>query len=458
MELYFFNTLGRKKEKFVPIVPGKVGLYTCGPTVYDFAHLGNFRTFIFEDVLRRTLEYNGFEVKHVMNITDVGHLVSNADEGEDKIELGAKREGKTAWEIAAYYTEAFLRDSALLNIKRAHILPRATDHIKEQIELIQVLEKKGFTYRTSDGIYYDTSKFKDYWKLSGQRPEERLAGARVEINPEKKNPWDFALWKFSPKDKKRQMEWPSPWGIGFPGWHIECSAMSVKYLGQPFDIHTGGVDHIPIHHTNEIAQSEGAFNKKMVNYWLHGEFLMVEGKRMGKSEGNLIKLQDIIAKGFDPLAFRYLCLTSHYRSILNFTWKSLEAAQNSLNRLREHLSNLSDYKPSEINSEYKNRFLKAINDDLNTPEGLSVMWEMLRSKIPEGEKLATLLDFDKVLGLKLEIMKEGVPEEVKRLVDEREGLRKKRKWAEADKIRQKIAELGYLVEDTPKGPKVKKLA
>lgn len=461
MEIYFFNTFGRKKEKFVPINPGNVGLYTCGPTVYDYAHIGNFRTYIFEDILRRVLEYNGFKVRHVMNITDVGHLTSDADTGEDKVEQSAREKKMNAWELAEFYTKIFREDMKRLNLLEPSIWCKATDHIKEQIELIKVLESKGFTYKISDGIYFDTSKFKDYWKLSGQKPEERIAGARIEVNPEKKQPWDFALWKFSPKDKKRQMEWDpkdygAEWPVGFPGWHIECSAMSTKYLGQPFDIHTGGVDHISIHHTNEIAQSEAAFNKKMANYWLHGEFLMVEGRRMGKSEGNLLKISDLIKKGFDPLAFRYLCLTSHYRSILNFTWKSLDGAQNSLNRLREYAINLGREGKGKVNEDYKKKFLQEINDDLNTSKALAVVWEMLRSNLPAKDKFATLLDFDKVMGLKLEEEIFEVPEEVKKLAEERERLRREKNWEEADKIRLKILDMGYIIEDTPKGLKVKK--
>jgi cysteinyl-tRNA synthetase len=311
-------------------------LYTCGPTVYNFAHIGNLRTYIFEDILRRTLEFNGYKVKQVMNITDVGHLTSDADTGEDKIEIGTKREGKSAWEIAKKYTDAFLCDLESLNIKKPHTLCKATDHISEMIELIKKIEQKGLVYQIGDGIYFDTSKLDDYGKLANLSVNGLKAGARVDIVEGKRNKTDFALWKFSPKNAKRQMEWDSPWGRGFPGWHIECSAMSIKYLGEHFDIHCGGVDHIPIHHTNEIAQSEAATGKKpWVNYWLHGEFLILENSRMGKSAGNFITLATLKEKGYDPIVYRYLCLGAHYRKPLTFSFDSLEHAKNSYERLKE---------------------------------------------------------------------------------------------------------------------------
>ncbi|MCS6937276.1 MAG: cysteine--tRNA ligase [Candidatus Bipolaricaulota bacterium] len=462
--LKLFNTLGRRKEEFKPLYDNEVGMYTCGPTVYQYAHIGNLRTYIFEDILRRVLEYNNYKVKHVMNITDVGHLTSDADEGEDKMEVGARLAGKSAWEIAQLYTEAFFKDTERLNILKPHIVCKATDHIPEQIALIQKLEAKGFTYRTSDGIYFDVSKFPDYGKLAGQRLEEKEAGARVEVNPEKRNPADFALWKFSPKGVKRQMEWDSPWGVGFPGWHIECSAMSTKYLGQPFDIHCGGVDHIPIHHTNEIAQSEAAEGVKMANFWLHGEFMIVEGRRMGKSEGNAYLLDDLIKRGYDPLAFRYLCLNTHYRIQLNFTWQALDGAQTALERLREHVRTAraggGDPAQGKISPEVRERFLAAINDDLNVPQALGVVWDFVRSPQNPSDKLATLLDFDRVLGLRLsEVHAEEtveVPQEVRELLTQREAARKAKNFKEADALRAKIAQLGYDVIDTPQGPKVKR--
>ncbi|MFH1968196.1 MAG: cysteine--tRNA ligase, partial [bacterium] len=330
MALELYNTLSLKKEIFKPIENKKVGLYTCGPTVYNFVHIGNLRTFIFEDILRRVLEYNDFEVKHVMNITDVGHLISDNDEGEDKIEKSAREQKKSAWQIAYFYTEEFKKDIAELNIEPAQIMPKATEHIQEQIDLIKKLEAKGVVYKIRDGIYFDTSKFKKYGKLGNHEPEQARFRARININTEKKHPADFALWKFSPRlgsgQARRQMEWPSPWGIGFPGWHIECSAMAVKYLGQPFDIHTGGIDHIPVHHQNEIAQSEMAYDKPLANYWLHGEFLVIDQKKMAKSEDNFITLNTLKEKNINPLAYRFLILNSHYRKPLNFSWEALESA------------------------------------------------------------------------------------------------------------------------------------
>jgi cysteinyl-tRNA synthetase len=472
MEIKLLNTMGRKKEVFKPINKEEVRMYCCGPTVYNYAHIGNLRTYIFEDVLRRVLEFNGFKVRHVMNITDVGHLTSDADTGEDKMEVGAKRERKTVWEIAEFYTKAFFEDTQRLNILRPTIVCKATDHIKEMIELIQKLEKKGYTYIIEDdGVYYDTSKFKDYGKLTGMNFEELQenlkAGARVEFNPKKRNITDFALWKFSPKDKKRQMEWDSPWGIGFPGWHIECSAMSMKYLGESFDIHCGGIDHIPIHHTNEIAQSEGATGKKFVNYWLHGAFLVMGKKeKMAKSAGNILTLQTLIDKGFDPLDYRYLCLTAHYRSELEFSWESLKAARKSLLKLREKIEEFREKAKKEKNEsdpkivkKYQEAFLEAINDDLNMPKALSIVWDLIKTKekISAKDRLRLLFEFDKVLGLNLEKeKKEEIPEEIEKLVEEREEARKKGDFKKADEIREKIKSMGYLVEDTKNGPKIKK--
>lgn len=472
-KLKLYNTLSGKKEEFKPIEDKKVGLYTCGPTVYNFAHIGNLRTFIFEDILRRTLEYNDYEVKHVMNITDVGHLTSNEDTGEDKIEKAAAEQKKSAWEIAEFYTKEFKKDIIDLNIEPAHILPKATEHIKEQIELIKILEEKGFTYKTSDGIYFDTSKFKVYGKLGNIDIRGLEEGARIEKNKEKKNLTDFALWKFSPDPpaggKKRQMEWDSPWGIGFPGWHIECSAMAVKYLGQPFDIHTGGIDHIPVHHQNEIAQSEAAHGKPLVNYWMHGEFLVISPVRnsasnrvkMGKSEGNLITLNTIKEKGFNPLAYRFLVLGAHYKTPLNFSWEAMETAKNGLEHLYNQLSVISR-QPSDskkIDKKFKEKFLKAINDDLNAPKALAVIQDLLKSKlIADSCKLTTLLDFDRVLGLKLKEALEPIkaPQEVIDLAEKREQMRKDKNWAESDALREKIQELGFDIEDTDKGYTIKK--
>jgi len=457
--------MGRKKQLFKPLKDKEVRMYSCGPTVYDYAHLGHFRAYVFVDVLKRVLEYNGFKVKHVMNITDVGHLTSDADTGEDKMEKGAKREGKTVWEIAEFYTKDFFDAMDKLNVKKANVICKATDNIKEMIEFIKKIEKNGYAYRTSDGIYFDTSKLKDYGKLAGLDINGLKEGARVEPNPEKRNPTDFALWKFSPKDSKRQMEWPSPWGIGFPGWHIECSAMSIKYLGDQIDIHTGGVDHIPIHHTNEIAQSQGALKKETVRFWLHNEFVLINNQKMSKSLNNFYTMRDIINKGFDPLALRYLLLTSHYRSKLNFTWESLQSAQNSLNTLRENIILLQkpDKKKSDKRkiNEYKKKFLEFINDDLNTPYAISLLWKLIRDEdeISNKDKYKLIMDFDRVFGLNLKDIKEvkiKVPKEIQKLIKEREDARKRKDWKRADEIREEIRAKGYVIEDSKDGVKISK--
>ncbi|HNZ84594.1 MAG TPA: cysteine--tRNA ligase, partial [Candidatus Woesebacteria bacterium] len=334
-ELKFFNTLSRTKETFEPIETGKVGIYSCGPTVYSSPHIGNMYAYVCWDVLVRVLQYLGYEVKNVINITDVGHLVSDGDSGEDKMEKGSKKEGVSVWEIAKKYEDEFLNNLDELNIKRPWKLPRATDHIAEQINLIQKIEANGYTYKTSDGIYFDTSKMVDYGKMANLNLEKIKEGARVEVNEEKKHPTDFALWKFSPKDVKRQMEWESPWGVGFPGWHIECTAMSTKYLGEKFDIHTGGEDHIPVHHTNEIAQAEGAFGHDLVKYWIHNAFITFKGNKISKSSGGLWTIADLKKMGFEPLAFRYMVLSSHYRKGMEFSIESLKSAQTALLKLRK---------------------------------------------------------------------------------------------------------------------------
>jgi len=472
--LKLYNTLSRKKEVFKPIKDpegkqasygaGKeIGLYTCGPTVYWYSHLGNLRTYIFEDILRRILEYNGYKVKQVMNITDVGHLTSDADTGEDKIEVGAKRERKTAWQIAQFYTDAFKKDIKRLNIQSPTLWVKATDHIKEQIEIIKILGEKGFTYKIADGIYFDTSKLKNYGKLAGFKKRKLKAGARVEMVSGKKNPTDFALWKFTPAGIKRQMEWDSPCGRGFPGWHTECVAMAVKYLGIPFDIHTGGIDHIPIHHTNEIAQSEAAFGKSLAKFWLHGEFLTLKKGRMGKSEGNIIILDDLIKKEVTPLAYRYLCLTTHYRSKLNFSWPTLKGAQNALDNLNQKLSEIIENKKQKIDSKkiknYLAKFSNFINDDLDTPKALALMWEIIKTqKVSNQEKYKLILDFDKVFGLDLaKVKKPKIPQEIKKLVEIREKYRAEKNWKKADEIRREIRNLGYQIEDIKTGPKIKKI-
>lgn len=467
--LSFYNTLTRQKEEFKPIHEGKVSLYACGPTVYWFAHIGNMRYFLFVDLLARTLRANGYEVKQVMNITDVGHLTGDVDEGEDKMIIAMRREGKTAHEIAQFYTDAFLKDVDQLNVKRANIYSKATDHIPEQVEMIQRLEKNGYTYRTSDGIYFDTSKLASYGRLSGQKAEEKKAGARVEMG-EKRNATDFALWKLSnpqldsPEEQsdegshsKREMQWDSPWGIGFPGWHIECSAMSMKYLDVPFDIHTGGVDHIAVHHENEIAQTQGAEGVREANVWMHSEFLTIDNGKMSKSLGNLYTIDNLIQKGYDPLAFRYLVLGAHYRSKINFTFEALDAAQNALTKLREIVR---DWDEPDIGcADLEDTFFAAVNDDLNTPEALAVVWELVHADLPTASKSESLLRMDQVLGLHL---KEyiahplEIPLEVQQLVSEREEARTKSDWNRSDALRLSIEALGYHVEDTAEGSRVKK--
>jgi len=467
-KLFLYNTLSRKKEEFIPIKKGKVGLYTCGPTVYNYAHIGNLRTYLFEDFLRRVLEYNGYKVKQVMNITDVGHLTGDMDMGEDKIESGAAREGKSAWEIAEFYTVAFKKDLAALNILEPDVWCKATDSIDEQIAMIKTLEEKGYTYKTSDGIYFNTAKVSDYNKLSHLPLDELKEGARVEKNPEKKNLTDFALWKFSPAGAKRQMEWPSPWGLGFPGWHIECSAMSLAELKDQLDIHCGGIDHINIHHTNEIAQSEAATGKKFFNYWLHGAFLNIKGgKKMAKSAENFLTLEKaLIKKGIDPLAYRFAALQVHYRKPMEYSEAGLAQAVQGLESLKKQVAALGD-KCGKIDSGFQEKFLAAINDDLNMPQALAVAAAVLKSDLVPADKLATILDFDKVLGLNLDKAEEEMNQEVesndlsgsaRKLITERQVARIAKDWAKADSLRDELEKLGFTVEDTKDGQKIKKTA
>ncbi|MFA6215847.1 MAG: cysteine--tRNA ligase [Patescibacteria group bacterium] len=448
-KISLYNTLTRKKSDFKPIAGKTVGLYACGPTVYNHAHIGNLRTYLFEDLLKRVLLYNGYKVKHVTNITDVGHLTSDADVGEDKLEKGARREGKTVWEIAEFYTQEFKKNLKDLNILEPSVWCKATDYIKEQIDLVKKLEKKGLTYKTADGIYFDTSRYPEYAKLANLNLAGQKAGARVEVNPEKRNPTDFALWKFSPKDSKRQMEWDSPWGKGFPGWHLECSAMSLKKLGSEFDIHCGGIDHIPVHHTNERAQNWGITGREAVKFWLHGEFLVIDSGRMGKSEGNLIILQTAIDKGFDPLAFRYLCLQTHYRQKLNFSWEALQAAQNGLVELKNKIRALGIIEKmvkGKIIKSFKRKFVLAINDDLNLPKALAIIWELTKSGEKPQDVKETLIDFDKVLGLGFDKVS-LIPEEIIKLANERQQAREKREWEKADELRKVIEGKGYVIDD-----------
>lgn len=449
-----YNTLTKKKEEFKPINENEIGLYTCGPTVYWYAHIGNLKTYIFEDILKKVLKYNGYNVKHVMNITDVGHLTSDEDEGEDKLEKGAKNEKKTVIDIVNFYTDQFKKDLKNLNIEDPTVWIKATETIDDQINLIKLLEEKGYTYKTSDGIYFDTSKLENYGVLWGDK-EKTDFKSRIKENQEKKNSADFALWKFSPKDQKRQMEWASPWGIGFPGWHTECVVMGSKNLGIPFDIHCGGVDHISVHHTNEIAQAEAAYGKPLSNFWMHGEFLVLKDDKMSKSKGNILTLKDLKT----PLAYRYLCLTGHYRSKLNFSAEALEGAENSLKKLKDKINQLdlsSHSKNQELKEGYLSKFKEFINDDLNIPQALALMWDALKDdQLSDSEKYEIVQDFDRVfsLGLKQEI--QNIPEEIIKLADEREEAREQKDWQRSDELRKLIEEKGYSIEDTPDGTEIK---
>lgn len=462
-QVYLYNSLTKKKEEFIPIASDVVGLYTCGPTVYNYAHLGNLRTFLFEDFLKRILSYNNYNVFHVQNITDVGHLTGDMDMGEDKMEKGAAREGLTAWEIADKYTKAFKEDLKHLNILDPDVWEKVTDNISEQIDLIKQLEEKGFAYQISDGLYFDTSKFPEYNKLSHLSLEELKEGARVEINEEKRNATDFALWKFSPKDSKRQMEWDSPWGVGFPGWHIECSAISLKHLENNLDIHCGGVDHINVHHTNEIAQSESATDKKFFNYWMHGAFLnILGGKKMAKSADNFLSLaKALLEKDINPLAFRLAALQVHYRKPMEYSEKSLKQAESALFSLYRHFRKL-DRSTSitstdrSLSKEIREDFLKAINDDLNTAQALATANSVFKANLSDAAKAELILDFDRVLGLdfaNLDVTEtaslklEQLPEEVQKMIELRTKARMEKDFAKADSLRQEIDKAGFLLKD-----------
>ncbi|MCX7955622.1 MAG: cysteine--tRNA ligase [Patescibacteria group bacterium] len=456
MKLY--NTLTKKIEEFTPLNPPNVAFYSCGPTVYDYTHIGHMRTYINNDLLKRTLKYLGFKVKHVMNITDVGHLTGDDDRGEDKMEKGAKKTGKTVWEVAQFYTDFFLKTIKKLNIEYPDILCPATKHINEMINLIKILEKKGFTYETKEAVYFDVKKYKKYGALSNQKLEEKIKGAREEvyIDKDKKNPADFALWfKRVGRFADHTMHWDSPWGDGFPGWHIECSAMSMKYLGETVDIHAGGVDHIPVHHENEIAQSEAATEKTFVRFWFHNNFLMVDNQKMSKSLGNFYTLDDLKKHNIEPLAIRYLFLQSHYRSIMNFTWQSAKAAQeafknlvNKIIELKQEEKKLSLSKTDNKKIEdYKEKFKKAISNDLQIPEALSIFWSLIKSDLTPSAKLNLIYDFDQVFGLKLWEINHLIPEEIIKLANKRLILRQQKKFAEADSIRKEIKKKGYLIED-----------
>ena len=459
MDIYFYNTLTKKKEKFEPIKEGEVKIYSCGPTVYKDATIGNLRTYIFMDSLRRTLKYNGYKLKHAMNITDVGHLVSDGDEGEDKMIKSSRETGKDPLEIATYYTKLFLDDCKKLNIDMPEIICKATAHIEDMEKFVAKLIENGYAYETSTAIYFDVSKLDNYGILSGINLKEQKAGARIEIDEEKKNPYDFALWIKAPKN--HLMKWESPWGLCYPGWHIECSAMSNKYLGDVFDIHTGGVDLIPTHHENEIAQSKGVTGKIPARYWMHGEFLLIDGGKMSKSLNNAYLLSDIINKGYEPLSYKLLNFSSHYRNKLNFTWEALDSSSKALQKLREgyrkHLEGNDVIEEDKIN-EYKEQFLEAINDDLNMPLAMAIVWEVIKRNEKSKQYAQVLLDFDRVLGLEIDKENEvqELPDEVKNLIEERKKAREYKDYEKSDELRNKIEKMGYKVKDSKDGMQVQK--
>ena len=458
MELKLYNTLSKQKEVFKPINDDKVRMYSCGPTVYYYAHIGNLRTYLFMDNLRRVLKYNGYNLLHAMNITDVGHLVSDADEGEDKMAVAAKRENKDPYEIAEFYTNRFMGDLQKLNIGKPEIICKATEHIKEMEEYVLQIIKNGYTYETENTIYFDTSKLDKYGLLSNIKVEEQKAGARVDFDKEKKNVTDFALWIKAPEN--HIMKWDTFWGKCYPGWHIECSAMGRKYLGDHFDIHTGGIDHIPIHHENEIAQSKGCTGKIPANFWMHSEFLLIDGGKMSKSLNNVYTISDLEAKGFSAMDYRMFNFTSHYRNKLNFTWDSLESAKIALNRLKEgyqkHEEGIEQVANEKVEG-YKQKFNEAINDDLNMPLAMSVVWEVIKENNKSKQYAELLRKFDEVLGLEINKKVEiELPEEVKKLVEERKLARLNKDWAKSDELRDKIDQMGYSVKDTKDGMEITK--
>ena len=461
--LRIYNTMDRRKEDFIPLSDKKVTMYSCGPTVYNYAHIGNLRTYIFMDIFRRTLRYDGYKLKGVMNITDVGHLMSDGDDGEDKMEKASREQKKSPYEIAEYYTKIFFDDLAKLNIGRPEIIAKATDHIADMIKYVQALLDKGYAYEIDDGIYFDIGKFPEYGKLSRLNLEEQQAGARVEVNSQKRHPADFARWKKA--EPNHIMQWESPWGMGYPGWHIECSTMSRKYLGDVFDIHTGGVDHIPVHHENEIAQSEALVGKKTVDYWVHGEFMLVNNGKMSKSLGNTYTIADLEKKGYSAMDFRYFCLNTHYRKKLNFTFEGLDGAKTAYARL---LAVLYKHKTSQTKTDddkiedYKKQFADAINDDLNIPLALGVLWKAVKE--PASRDIYDMaLDFDKVFGLSLDKARpdetapaEEIPQEIIELAQKRADAKKAKNYAEADALRAEINSRGYSVTDTKEGYSVTK--
>ncbi len=459
MKLY--NTMSRRVEDFVPIVPGQVSMYCCGPTVYNFAHIGNLRTYIFEDLLRRTLENEGYSVKHVMNITDVGHLTGDGDDGEDKMEKSARETGRSVWDIAAFYTKAFFRDEEALGIQRPTIICKATDHIQEMIDLIRRLEAGGHTYTAGGNVYFSIDSIDDYGKLARLNLDDLRSGARIEIDSMKRNPKDFVLWFTNSKFAGQAMTWDSPWGRGYPGWHIECSAMSMKYLGEHFDIHCGGIDAIPVHHTNEIAQSEAATGKTWVNYWCHGEFLLMGNAKMSKSSGGFVTLPDLEAKGYDALDYRYFCLTGHYRSQLRFTFEALDAARSARKGLMDRIAECKAAaspasQPSGKAEGYMKDFDSAMSNDLSAPQALSILWKMMKDQdLSDSDRLAAAYHMDRILGLGLDKAESKMAtvgsEDDLRLLAERNEARKARDFKRADEIRDELQRRGYSVKDTPQG-------
>lgn len=464
MRLY--NTMSRSIEEFVPINEGKVSMYCCGPTVYNYAHIGNLRTYIFEDLLRRTLRRSGYDVKHVMNITDVGHLTGDGDDGEDKMEKSARETGRTVWDIAEFYMKAFFRDEEALNIERPDIICRATEHIDDMINLIKRLEEGGHTYISGGNIYFSIDSISDYGKLARLNLDDLKSGARIEVDSNKKNPKDFVLWFTNSKFKDQAMMWDSPWGRGYPGWHIECSAMSMKYLGEHFDIHCGGIDAIPVHHTNEIAQSEAATGKTWVNYWCHGEFLLMGNAKMSKSSGSFVTLPVLEGEGYDALDYRYFCLTGHYRSQLRFSYEALDAARSARKGIMERIADAKSEgpaatDPSEKAREYMAAFDEAMENDLNAPKALSILWQMLKDNgLSSSDKLAAAYHMDGILGLgldKAEKKEETLDAELQALLDERTAAKKAKDYKKADEIRDKLLSMGYAVKDTPAGPVLQKM-
>jgi len=452
----------RNKEEFIPANKNKVGMYTCGPTVYNYAHIGNLRTYIFEDALKKSLEYVGYKVKHVMNVTDVGHLQSDGDEGEDKMALGASREHKTVWEIAKFYEDAFFEDCKKLNVKKPTVVCRATEHIEDMIKFVQKLEERGYTYESNGNVYFEIDKFEDYTKLANLSIDELEAGSRIEIDPNKKNPLDFVLWFTNSKFSNQIMQWDSPWGRGFPGWHLECSTMSIKYLGENIDIHCGGIDHIPVHHTNEIAQSEAALGHKWVNYWVHGEFLVLDGGKMSKSSGDFLTVSKLEEEGFSPLDYRYFCLQSKYRKQLVFSFESLKDAQNGYKALKKKIGTILTNidKTNNINKElisgYQEKFKTQISDDLNIANAFTVLNEVIKDgELNNKEKAFLIEDFDKVFSLNLmTIEKEAIEVDEKlinHLIEERNIARKEKNYKRSDEIRAQLLEMNIEVLDSKEG-------